>query len=515
MLIKYFETMKKLLYFLPLSFILLLGSCVHDDSTTASTDVNDIAITNMDTKYSVVSYAGNKLEIQPTIDTGYSDMQYCWYIINKAKEGQSSYNNGVTYDMDSIANTKDLSYEVNLPEGNYRVVLKAYSKSTNYSMYKTADVEVTTQFSKGFYILKEDASGNTDLDMYTPDGTMMSNLLAKTQGSAMSGTPRSLGMCYTESFMIGTEKDYANCMCITTENNELKFLRVSDLKSVIDKSNLLFDELDNKEQFYGAVKGYFMVHLFTSAGVRSVYDGENGGGTGKFGNALGGVSASKYLVECASQYGTRFWSDSDHGIYSCDYNGGITAVPMTVGLPYKAQGLTGYSCIACGESKIGSIERMYFLLKDDATGKRYFYFLTNARVKSVTELDSKLNMAQANIFSTNGRTATLAYCVNNNKLYSYNYNTGAEVELPFSGIPANEQITYITDQYWTGDDPFDYFVIGTQTGNAYKLYFYNMVGGQPSGDPVKTITGTGKVKSMRYVTPQYSWNTIFAYPFTD
>jgi hypothetical protein len=332
----------------------------------------------------------------------------------------------------------------------------------------------------------------------------------------MTGAPRSLGMCYDQAFMNGTERDYSNCMCIATESNDLKFIRISDMKLVIDKSSLLFDEIDSKEQFYGAVKGYYMQHLFTSAGVRSVYDGPDGGNTGKFGNALGGVGASKFYIECASQSGTRFWSDSNHGLYGCDYNGSVTAVPMTTGLPYKAQGLTGYSCIACGESKIGTIERMYFLLKDDATSKRYFYFLTNARVKEVRELDPTTNMAQASIFSTNGRTATIAYCVNNNKLFSYNYNTGAEAELSFSGIPSNEQITYITNQYWQGDDNFDYFVIGTQTGNTYKLYFYNMVGGQPSGDPVKTITGTGKFKSIRYVTPQYSsWTTAFAYPFTD
>lgn len=508
--------MKKLLYILPISLIALLGSCVHDSGSTASNDVNDITISNMNTKYSIVSYAGNKLDIQPSVATGYTDMDYRWYIINKRKEGKSSFNSGTTYDMDSIANTKDLSYEVNLPEGQYEIVFKAFSKSTNYSMYKTANVEITTQFSKGFYILKENAAGNTELDMYTPDGALMSDLLAKTQGSAMNGVPRSIGMCYNESYMEGTEKDYSNCMCITTENNDIKFLRIGDLKSVIDKSNLLFDNVDNSEQFYGAVKGLFMIHLLTSTGVRSVYSGDNGSSTGKFGNALGGVSASKYIISSASAYGLKYWSDSNHGIYACDYNGGITPVSVATDVTYKAQGLTGFSCLACGESKIGSTERLYFLLKEDATNKRYFYLLTSSKVKAVTILDSSLNMAQANIFSTNGRTATIAYCVNNNKLYSYNYNTGAEVELPFSGIPASEQITYISNQYWTGTDNFDYFIIGTQTGNTYKLYFYEMVGGQPSGDPVKTITGTGKFKSIRYVTPQYDgWSDAFGYPFND
>lgn len=47
-------------------------------------------------------------------------------------------------------------------------------------------------------------------------------------------------------------------------------------------------------------------------------------------------------------------------------------------------------------------------------------------------------------------------------------------------------------------------MVGTQSGSTYKLYFYNMVGGEPNGNPQLTITGTGKLKSLGYINPKVS-----------
>lgn len=52
---------------------------------------------------------------------------------------------------------------------------------------------------------------------------------------------------------------------------------------------------------------------------------------------------------------------------------------------------------------------------------------------------------------------------------------------------------------------FDTFIVGTQEGYNYKLYFYEeeqMNGGQPIAAPGLTLEGTGKVKSVRYLSPQ-------------
>lgn len=517
--------MKKinLLYLLSLICTLFLASCINDDSTSGTDSVSNITISNVNDSYSIISYAGNKLEIQPTIETGYSDMEYNWYVIDKSKEGKNSLAGASQsdYEMESIANTKDLSYEVNLAEGQYIIVLKAKSKLNNYSIYKTAKLEVTTQFSRGFYILKETTDGKTDLDMYTSKNLLLTDILAKTQGAAMAGTPRAISPCYSQCFLIDQTKAYGNCISVTTNANELKFFRVSDMKCVIDKSNLSYGTTPATEQFYNAFRGYFTIYTFSNKGVRNAYTSDASNGTGKFSDALGNP-ASPFIVTSGSFYGPVYWDEVNHGFGATDFNGYGSEVTATNGTNLKVSGLTDYTCIACGESNIANNEKLFFILQNTA-GQRFLYKLAGSfngvELYARTELSGELNMSKSKLFTVNGRDATLIYCVNNNKLYGYNFETGTEKELTLTDIPSSEQIAYISNQYWKGlsdgDYHYNYLMIGTQNGNTYKLYFYEMVGGQPNGKPVKTITGTGKIKSVRYMTPNFRMGDSFNCPNQD
>lgn len=91
-----------------------------------------------------------------------------------------------------------------------------------------------------------------------------------------------------------------------------------------------------------------------------------------------------------------------------------------------------------------------------------------------------------------------------NKVYSYSLGKDAkEKELTFKGLPENEEITFLSNRYFLGDKKsnFDYLIVGTQTGNTYKLYFYNIVGGEPDGVPKYTTSGKGILKSLGYIDP--------------
>jgi hypothetical protein len=448
-------------------------------------------------------------------------LEYTWYIIDKSKEGQHALGSSSSYYVpDTIAKTKDLSYEVNLAEGRYTVVLMAKSKSTNYSVYKTASLEVATEFSRGFYILKETADGKTDLDMYSSSDVLLTNILAKTQGSALAGTPRNMSPCYLQNFVMGTQRTSANCISLTTNANELKFYRVSDMKEIMDKTTIGYETLDPTEQFYAAVRGYFTIQLFSNKGERYAYTSDASNGSGKFG-AVSGYPGSTFLVTSGSSYGVIYWDETGHNLCSYDYNGSSALVDVPNGSSDKTSGLTDYTCISCGSSTVAGNEVNFFILKDKA-GKRFLYEISGSffgvSLDKVEEVNSDLNLAKSNLISYNGRDATLIYSVNNNKLYGYNYDSGTESELTLSGIPASEQITYISNQYWEGADDkdynYNYFIVGTQAGDTYKLYMYKMTGGQPNGNPIKTITGTGKVKSVRYMTPVFNYNA-FDYPIQD
>ena len=110
----------------------------------------------------------------------------------------------------------------------------------------------------------------------------------------------------------------------------------------------------------------------------------------------------------------------------------------------------------------------------------------------------------------NGITASYLYCVDAGHLYAMNFadTDQGEVELMPEGIASDETINFVANQFWnpafSSGDPFDYLIVGTQKGDAYKLYFYNTNGGAPQGKPVMTMEGKGKVKSVRYVNTDYN-----------
>jgi hypothetical protein len=496
--------MKHLLYILPFISLLSFTSCINDDSTLATKDVSDITIAGIQDSYTVLSYSGDKVVIQPTITAQYSDMEYQWYLYDPKFQIETD-----TVGLKKIGNTKDLSYEVNLPQGSYAIYFKATSKSNNYSVFKETYLTVTTKFVRGTYIMKEDADGNTDMDLYTPDSILMSNVLSKTQGEAMKGAPLAFSMCYNMGYIENNVHNYSHMMYVATKSNQLKFIRISDMKCMFDRSNFSFATLDNDEMGYAAVTGLASTLYFSNKGMRYVVSGAFSTASGRFGD-MKGTGASPFVVVTHKGLNIIYWDEVSHNISLCGPYAVISKLAVNAAAStYSTTGLTDYKCVACGDNYVGRKEIIYFLLQNTA-GERYLYKIANIRssiynLMSVVKLDASLNLAQANLISTNGTTATYAYCVNKGKLYAYNLSDGTEKELTFTGIPSGEEITYCSCQYWTnGSDSYNFtdkLVIGTQSGTTYKLYYYNTLGGQPDGDPYQVITGTGILKKINYASP--------------
>nr|WP_297017641.1 hypothetical protein [Prevotella sp.] len=83
-----------------------------------------------------------------------------------------------------------------------------------------------------------------------------------------------------------------------------------------------------------------------------------------------------------------------------------------------------------------------------------------------------------------------------------------EIEIKPEGIGSGENIVFVANQFWnasgSSDDKFNYLIVGTQSGDNYKLYFYNINGGAPDGKPLMTKEGKGKVKCIRFLNTKYS-----------
>lgn len=498
-----------------------LGGCIDDDSTLSDNSIKEITISGLEDSYAATAYTGQHLKIEPEVTEG-GDLDYLWYVIN-SKTGTTTAD-GDTIQPTIIAHEKDLDYEVNLAPGNYQLRLQATDKTTGIKAYQYASLTVSTAFSHGFYIMKQTAEGNTDLDVLNEDGTLSQNLIEKTSGSAMTGKPLDLCMHYNSCFINDETNDMetVDAVSVTTDANNFAIYRNTDLKNIFDRSNVLFETMDPNEKVYGFTYTMMSGHImFTSAGPRNA-TGPSYSGTansGKYGNPLNDIEGGSFFCHDIPSYGGVYvWDSKTHSLFSMDYNGYSSPLLYedTSGSDVT-QNLTDYDCLAAGYNLMNREGTAVFILNNNTTGDRYLYQTESSffrmYLKSRTKIPASFHLAKATSFSVNGMSAKYIYCVDDNKVYAtvFSGDELSEVEVP-TEIPAGEKITYVGNQYYYTDD-FNYLVVGTQNGDKYKLYFFNLVGGAPDGEAVLTAEGTGNVKSVKYMHNGFESNYwMFEYP---
>lgn len=217
--------MKKIFY--PLLFMLLsFSACTEDDSTLATLDVSDIVIENLEEEYSVRSYVGVNLKdvIKPTVQTAYAadDLTYTWYLYKASAEN-------IDYRDYLISTDKEPDYVVELPSGDYRIVLEVRAQSNDFAQYASVLLHTSTSYSQGFYILKETPDGNTDLDCYNEE--LLTDVIAVGTGAPMKGKPCNLSILYNGEYVDPGSNELAmdNFIHVTTESRDYKGFRSEDL----------------------------------------------------------------------------------------------------------------------------------------------------------------------------------------------------------------------------------------------------------------------------------------------
>ncbi len=492
--------------------VLLLGvsltftSCFKDDSVEG-TPVSDITIADFETSYTKVSYVGEVLTINPEIETGYadSDLEYRWTIVPVQNSNPKTYTQPT-----EISTEKNLNYEVNIAPDDYTVRLQVSSKSNSYSVSQTTTLVVTTEFSRGFYILKENAEGNSELDMLTTEGVLSENLLSHTrEGGALKGAPLMLSAIYGQNYIEegSTSTGKVNMICVTTKDKEIATFRSTDMKEIYNRSNMRYSSFDDDEVPYCLQTGMYMSHLFTSKGVTSTYNSK--GYSGKFGMADTETDCSIYMVRTG--YNICYWDQTGHNIYMCDFNGGISLVKETDGTGLQ---LADYNCVGSGAHRTGGV---FFIMEKEDTKERVAYNLTrNGTLSATYAIDASKHIAKSSFVRVNALQGYYMYGVDGNKLYGYDWTSGNEIEMNLQGIGSGETITYVSNQYLnpspisSGSEKLDYLAVGTQSGNQYHIYFYKMVGGIPDGEPVLKALGTGTLHSVRFITPKFSSSDFMA-----
>ncbi len=515
--------MKKLTTILLFGMALFLTSCFQDDSSLGVREVGAIKIGALkDT--SMVSYNGKVLRISPEVETGYpeGEMSYAWYIYGGSFEEKNDYR---TY---CIGEKKELAYEVNLPSGSYTVVFEATATTNTYAQKTTFNLTVSTPFSQGFYILKETAEGDTELDLSTDDG-LVENLMKSLLGESLPGKPLGVAVTYDNGYIDDQDLEMkANNMVHVFTKEDYRAFRTEDMHPTFNRDNLMFDPMPADEVFCAAMQDANGIVFLSNKGF---YRSAAGVSSGKLG--LPAVNGGSKFVQSfvAGMAATVFWNGETHGLG--EMTDGDWSGKYELPSGFEAANL---ECLASGLNYSATEEIGWFLCEDTNTGKRLlftvtaipsFYMVTDIKVQAV---GADKHLATGKVMAGNGLDASVIYVADNTGVYLFDLTTQTETPFTFQGIEG--EIVYISNNYLyvntfgtLSPDNFNYLLVATQNGNKYNLYFYDeLVGGIPISKPEKSVTGTGTVKGIRYLSTTLTsdaWqNALFMYtgplyPFCD
>lgn len=490
-----------------------ITACYDDASTMATPEsmVNEIAIEEFaDT--SAVAYS-TVLELTPTV-TGYSDaeLEYRWYIYG----GEFSDRTEDGYRTVQIGAEKKLSYPVELKIGTYMIVCEVTNKETGYFNLTEFSLKVTSAFSEGFYILKETTDGNTDMDFYNHrQKTVMPDVIVSVLGEAQSGKPCNMCPVYNKVYIDPTtaKSMYATGIFVTSGQNDFSIYSTTDMSILFDPSSLFYSVMDESEVPYAMATVSGGNVLFSNKGVRLDYLGGDSFtseySTGKLGYPAGKGTSS--FIQAYDGRNLSFWSEETRRLM---YTSGSDMEEIKYKDGYDGVKVDWEQAtpVASGWNHRAGKNTIWYLFDVTGAGRYVVVLQPGGNIDQVTRLDASLHLAKAEVIAGNALTSTSIYGIDDNCLYRYSLTEGTETSaIPVEDLPAGT-ITYMADLFYGSS--FDYFVIGTQNGDEYTLSMYKIAGGQPSGKPVHTVTGTGILKKVCYACPLQDYANPNYYAFT-
>lgn len=515
--------MKKSLFYIVSSILfgaVTFTSCLEDKSEYGGIEVADITVSGIESKYEAVSFVGQTLSINPVVETGYQNLKYEWLLLSKNTGELDS--KGDTIQPVLLSEEKNLNIEVNLAPTVYQLRFRCIADN-GYILTTKASLSVVTEFSKGFYIMKETASGDTDLDLLPSSGVLTTDILTNVHGAPLKGAPLKLGINY-EGFYINEETDAmegVHQVTVTTQGGDFGLYRSTDMKLLFDRSNIKFEEMTADENVIAVFTNDSYELMFTNKGIYGIgncndyckwYPEWFPPNSGRFPLPASTGFSPYFTFDFTNASGNGiFWDAEEHSIKVVNSGGGLEYVTDAALNEIDAVlNMAGTECVYMGTSNRQNIS--YAILEKG--GARQMIRFEGKYIRAiwgyilayndVLDIPAGSHLASSDIITCCGLQAPYVYCMDGGKLYATNVQSDAlpEMELPLSGIGAGETVTYLSNQYI--NYTFDYLVVGTTTGSDYKLYFYEMNNGIPTGDPVQVVSGKGKVRGVRYLTDEYS-----------
>ncbi|MGE8242468.1 hypothetical protein D3C87_579950 [compost metagenome] len=510
-------------------YILLLGclsilACSKDKSNYDYSEAEHIEIEGIEAKYAVISLK-DTLKISPTAKSNKDgELEYRWGFYETNVQGRSE-------PLDTIARSQNLRYFITEDAKDWIAVCIVKNKKTGYSQYKTATVTVSTQFTRGWYVLKDDGN-NSDLDLYlTPQNNVVNgkieNVYSAANNHKIEGKANFISFSSSYKSNILNPASYSNTRALfLVTDKDVQAININNLKKIRDKQNLFLGGAQTISGTTGAFLGSSANYILNNGQLYNIY--AMSANTGQFGNKAmidGNNSTyelSKFMISGASNdpilfdnLGGNFvtlanGSGSTMTIFSDDKDNDIG----TKNNNQKALFMGMKSNIYLPDPDYYYKTVGYAILQDktDPSLKSLCALEKNKYVLKIKKdsIGPSSKLYDASLHTLLFEDENLLYFVNNNQVYSKNLSNGFE-QLQFNA-PGGEQITFIKHlKYSESGYAFNFFVVGTKIGSNYKIRMFTKSSGNLDSNPVQTLEGAGTARAIIYIAPPVS---DYTYPWS-
>lgn len=496
--------------YIGLLLLSILGACHKDKNIYDYADREVITVEGLAPSYEVATGIDVlKISIKVESNLSDADFEYRWVVYPTNSSGTA----------DTLSRTKDLDYPVKLTAQGYKLINIVTNKRTKLSKYTDVALSVTTPYTRGWYVLKDDGA-NSDLDQFltigsiVPNGRKIEDVYSSVNNSKIAGTGTRLTFLNdykakvvsssptnTRTLMVGTTKDisaiYINDFKKFKDGNSIFFAKPELLKDMVLFTGQTAQYLFNNGRLHGIVSntpnsgtfgGYIMRDSKNSSYSLSPYfltalrsspyffDNENS-------SFVQSVMASPVMSALTDKVGTQ-----------------LSATNNNKRLLYMSHQLDVYD----GVRRI-ELPKGWAIFEDKTTAERTVAFLEpdqtsfDMKVFPVAPQSKLYNSSKYSILVN--AESLLYFCYNNKDVYSYGLNSGVE-RLQFA-VPAGEEVAFIRHRSYTAENSyaFDYVMIGTNSGGNYKIRMFEKESGDLKSQPVFTLEGKGSARDVIYISP--------------
>lgn len=433
--------------------------------------------------------------------------------------------------------------------GTYQLREEVTNLNTGITAATILSWNVVSRAERGWYVLKGTADGNTDMDAFltSPKGSATTvDIITAKYGQSLPGNPVALAFTSVYSYLNPVNNGFItnNSCLMPMSSKEVLAYRIKD-ERVLASSNQLFYEVPPaaSRNYQALVSDPKLMVLVNNGSVQGMNPASNSFLPPRTGDYFLSpyFTTAPYATTTDASYVLGFDQKNESFVTVRYQQSDVSYFPNVylnksgAGKQYNIPPNNMGGKMVFMENMDGSLDtllttnaRAYALLKKDNSNEMWLLGLNipeiiptryNGAHSPIRYADTLSyarfpELTSASFYALNKNNPILYY-TNGNKISSYNIDTKTLNDNIYS-FSAGEEITYIKFINCQYDTPATYnftnLVVATYTNGSYKIYRFNVLGNSLIATGT-VFTGTGRVKSLIYTTPNIStfFNSMYRY----